>query len=283
MRRQSIIGTLVASLCFLSSVSRAGGTETVLTSFNFDDPGKAFILQGFSNTPKLSPIPVPLETNPTRSVIVPPGLWNSLKAPDETSLEIIEASFPQWNTSTIHEVPLKAAEAMLAEGVRQKMSALDFFTDPAWQGPHSYYFSQETLSKVMARYNLHSLIPVNGQDVDGLPFHMQMALIGNGRIVMFMDQDGFNFTNPDYASFQYHGHPFTFDGDRIIIEEIIGPGDLRISGLRVNVTVNTLIHPSLPIVEAKKISATKQHIQTSLGGGDAPLLPIALRTMEKKP
>lgn len=283
MKKKSSVYTLAAGLCLLYSLSRAGGNNTVFTGFNFDQMGRALVLPNFSQALKFSPLPVPVKANQTSDRIVPPGLWNSLKTPDEISLETIQASFPQWNTTLIHEVPLKTAEAMVAEGIKRHMSALDFFTNPAWQGPHSYYFSQETLSKVMAKYNLHALVPADGQSLDGLPFHMQMALIGNGQVILFMDQDGFNFTNPDYASFKYNGHPFTFGADRVIVQKIIGPGDLKISGLRVNVTVNSLIHPSLPIVEARKISPSLQYVQTSLGGGNAPLFPMEKNSSIKNP
>ncbi len=280
MKQSLLAYILAAGLCLSTSLSKAEESRDSFAGFNFDRMESSLVFPNFSQALKFSPAPVPVGLART-SEIVPPGLWNTLKAPDETSLEIIEASFPQWDISSIREVPFKAADAMIAKGVEQKMSALDFFTNSAWQGPHSYYLSQETLSKVMAKYNLHTLVPAGGQSVDGLPFHMQMALLGNGQIVMFMDQDGFNFTNSDYAFFQYNGHPFTFGADRVITQKIMGPGDLRISGLRVNVTVNSFIHPSLPIVEARKISKTKQHVETSLGGGDAPLYPMALRAAKE--
>ncbi len=283
MKKKLLVYALSAGLCLSSLFSQAAGNSAAFSGFNFDQLGSAITLPQFSQALKFSPLPVPVKINRTSDEIVPAALWHSLKAPDETSLEIIEASFPQWNTASIREVPLKAADTMIAKGIKRHMSALDFFTNPSWRTARSYYFSQETLSKVMAKYNLHALVPADGQSIDGLPFHIQMALIGNGEIILFMDQDGFNFTNPDYASFQYNGHPFTFGADRVIIQKIIGPGDLKISGLRVNVTVNALIRPSLPIVEARKISPSLQYVQTSLGGGNAPLFPMEKNSTIKKP
>ncbi len=283
MKKKSSAYTLAVGLCLLYSLSKAAGNNIAFAGFDFDGVKGAVILPNFSQTLKFSPLPVPVKATQTFDKIVPPELWNSLKSPDETALETIAASFPQWDIASIREVPLKAADAMIAEAIKRHLSALDFFTNPSWETAHSYYFSQTTLSQVMAKYNLHALVPADGQSLDGLPFHMQMALIGNGQVILFMDQDGFNFTNSDYSSFQYNGHPFTFGADRVIVQKIVGPGDLKISGLRVNVIVNALIHPSLPIIEARKISPSLQYVQTSLGGGNAPLFPMEKNSAFKKP
>ena len=197
--------------------------------------------------------------------VVPPGLWESLAAPDAAVLRWLTARIPGLDGAAVRVLTLDAGDALFSAAAAQGQTPLDFFTDPAFRTRDVFHIPQQTLAKLFARYELRSITPASGTTIDGRSFTMQALVVGNGRVDMLYDLDRFSFDNKILENDRY-----TLAGH--VSERIQGPGDMTIEGVLVKYGI---IDPRVERIT--KISAARARVDTNYGSRTKPLLPIRRR------
>lgn len=221
--------------------------------------------------PPLSSLPAP-ETPPAADApapelptVVPAGLYETLKAPDATTLNWLSSRIPGLDAGQVRVLTLAGADAIFSAAADRSESPLDLFTDPEFRSARVYLITQADIQTIFTRYEIHVLTAPSGKSKDGKAFAMQALLLGGGRVEALYDRDGFDFDNP-----MFPGH--SYKASARVSQRIQGPGDALVEGVWVHAG------PFTPrITRVVKLSATQGRVETSMGSRNAPVTPIRRR------
>lgn len=189
------------------------------------------------NPPDVNPGPAtPPQEIPAGPELMPPDLWDDLSPISEEELNRIQDQIEPYvlsrsslpvAISDAREMASEHASQFIAEAERQKLGALELFTDAHFQNPDRlYFFSQKTMAQLNLDYNLNTLMAISGKDEDDEPFRMLGLFAGRNHVIVIYDRDReFKFEHPTY------GQNFTFEP--VVIQKILAPSSLKIDGVRI--------------------------------------------------
>lgn len=204
---------------------------------------------------------------PLEDSLIPPGLWATLPAPDPALSALLVSRVPGVEPASVREMVFEAADSFLLKAAVLGLSPLDAFTDSGLRGTQRYVMTPATLEKLFAKYEIKILTLPSGTDKDGRPYRMQALLAGGGSVDILYDRDNFDYENPYFTQYSYIAK-------NLVREGISGPGDVAVSGLKVNAGI---AKPS--IKRFLKISATEMRVETSRGSRTHALNPIRLKAL----
>jgi len=202
---------------------------------------------------------------PAGAPIVPPALWNALAPTDAATAAWLSGRAPGLDARALRTMTLEAADAMLADCEARGLSPLDFFTDAGFRGPEVYYFPQDLLAAIYARYDFRVVTPVSGKDERGVPFAMQALVAGAGKIEILYDRGDITFPHRDFDDGKYTVKVR-------VTERILGPGDLAVSGVTAHIGILRA-----DIRRFTKVSSGVGRVETSLGTRNKPTTPVSRR------
>ena len=247
------------------SVSEAAARINAVLWTSFDG-GSVPVVQ-----PEFRAVPAPVPASrPAQAMLVPPSLWDAAKPPQPADLDLLASRLPGLDPAAVRELSFEEVDPVLMLAVRRGASALDIFTDEGLRGKQVYYLSEQTLDLIYAKYELNSVTPGSGNDIEGRPFHLQALVMGAGRLDLLYDRDKFTYASPEFKNYDYICQSR-------VTERVRSSGDMSVEGLQ----VDTIFHPK--IQRFLKLAPTQVRIEVYLGkhlgktNRDWELRPILLR------
>lgn len=192
------------------------------------------------------------------------ALWSRLPAPDAATLQWLAGRVPGLRTELVREIDSAALEAVLAEAVGRGYIPTDLFTDPGLSEPRVFLARKHILAGAFGGYEIPVVTLASGKTTSGEDYAMDALLLGDGRIEMLYDRDGFRIRNPYFAD-----HEYTLAGR--VSHGIEGPGNITVSGI----TVEMFLRPR--ITRFVKLSPDRIRVETNLGSRERPARRITPR------
>ncbi|MHB2025045.1 MAG: hypothetical protein ACYCPQ_00195 [Elusimicrobiota bacterium] len=213
------------------------------------------------------PVPTITAQAPEQELpIIPSTLWASLAPPDQNASALLSSQLPQINPSDVRTLTFEDADAIFSLAAARQETILELFTNPSWTGKNIYYVNGPDVAAIMSKYSTGSLVPAEGTDTAGTPYHMLAMVIGGGKLFMVMDRNDFHYRNPAFPS-------NTFIAKSLVAWTIAAPGKLDISGITV---VHFLVNPTIESVT--QISPTQARVDTNWGSKNVTIHSISIQS-----
>ena len=193
--------------------------------------------------------------------------WASFPPPDPQTLAWLVARIPGLDAAAVRVVSAEAADAFMRRAVDARTTYLDFLSDEVFRRKEIYYAPADVLNAVHRKY-VSGTMPVQGRSEKDEDFQMQALVMGQGRVDILYDRDGFTFAEGDQR--------FKIERGGRVTAIIQGAGDIGLEGLSAYGV--PIFCPWANIQRMTKESMYKVRVETNCGSRDGnDLSPVRLR------